>query len=308
MTMMVPTAATFSERPLSFVSEGQQLSAIVHPGRGGARLGVLVIVGGPQYRVGSHRQFVHLARSLAASGVPVMRFDVAGMGDSDGPKQAFDRVSRDIAAAIDSFIAHSPGLEGVVLWGLCDGASAALIYAPSDSRVQGLVLLNPWLENDGAKAKTRLFDYYLQRLSSGAFWSKLWRGELDVRKSSREFGSTLKTATHSGPAASPNGPAAQPNDAAHYAYQQRMLESFSALQVPLCWVLSGNDLTAKEFERQYFGAKSWQKAARKKAISVERLAVADHTFSSLTWKEWLAQTTLAFVCTLQQEAMQRAVT
>jgi hypothetical protein len=37
--------------------------------------GVLVIVGGPQYRAGSHRQFTLLARSLAAGGTPVMRFD-----------------------------------------------------------------------------------------------------------------------------------------------------------------------------------------------------------------------------------------
>ncbi|KAB8057318.1 hydrolase 1, exosortase A system-associated, partial [Janthinobacterium violaceinigrum] len=44
--------------------------------------GVLIVTGGPQYRVGSHRQFVLLARALAAQGVPVLRFDLRGMGDS----------------------------------------------------------------------------------------------------------------------------------------------------------------------------------------------------------------------------------
>ena len=43
-------------------------------------LGVVIIVGGPQYRAGSHRQFVSLARALAAAGHAVLRFDYRGMG------------------------------------------------------------------------------------------------------------------------------------------------------------------------------------------------------------------------------------
>ena len=49
-----------------------------------ASTGVLVVVGGPQYRVGSHRQFVLLARALARRGIAAMRFDCAAMGDSAG--------------------------------------------------------------------------------------------------------------------------------------------------------------------------------------------------------------------------------
>lgn len=49
-----------------------------------ASTGVVIIVGGPQYRAGSHRQFVLLARALATAGYPVLRFDYSGMGDSDG--------------------------------------------------------------------------------------------------------------------------------------------------------------------------------------------------------------------------------
>ena len=37
--------------------------------------GVVIVVGGAQYRVGSHRQFVQMARLLAAAGYPVLRFD-----------------------------------------------------------------------------------------------------------------------------------------------------------------------------------------------------------------------------------------
>ena len=52
-----------------------------HPPRGVATLpiAVLVVVGGPQYRVGSHRQFVSLARALARQGMTTVRFDYRGM-------------------------------------------------------------------------------------------------------------------------------------------------------------------------------------------------------------------------------------
>ena len=79
------------------------------------------MVGGPQYRVGSHRQFVLLARDLAADGFPVFRFDYRGMGDSEGEFRGFEHVEDDIAAAVEAFRSASPGLREIVLWGLCDG-------------------------------------------------------------------------------------------------------------------------------------------------------------------------------------------
>ena len=51
-----------------------------------------------------------------------MRFDYRGMGDSTGDVRPFDDINDDIAAAIDEFFRQVPGLERVVLWGLCDGA------------------------------------------------------------------------------------------------------------------------------------------------------------------------------------------
>ena len=39
---------------------------------------MVIVVGGPQYRAGSHRQFTLLARHIAAAGYPVLRFDARG--------------------------------------------------------------------------------------------------------------------------------------------------------------------------------------------------------------------------------------
>ncbi|HLB84425.1 MAG TPA: hypothetical protein VJK00_06820, partial [Steroidobacteraceae bacterium] len=56
------------EEPLCIESQGERLIGILHrpQTQGNLTRGVVVVVGGPQYRIGSHRQFVLLARSLAA--------------------------------------------------------------------------------------------------------------------------------------------------------------------------------------------------------------------------------------------------
>ena len=58
------------ERGIVFGCAGEELVGVVHPVASPVARGVLVVVGGPQYRVGSHRQFVLLARRLAAAYQP----------------------------------------------------------------------------------------------------------------------------------------------------------------------------------------------------------------------------------------------
>ena len=65
--------AAFIESPVLLPCQGEQMVGIVARPAGEHRssnqdLGLVVIVGGPQYRAGSHRQFVHLARALAEAG------------------------------------------------------------------------------------------------------------------------------------------------------------------------------------------------------------------------------------------------
>ncbi len=136
---------------LAFSCEGERLYGVLDlPARAHKR-GVLVVVGGPQYRAGSHRQFTLLARTLADQGIAAMRFDYRGMGDSEGEPRSFESIDADLRAAIDTFFREAPGLEEVVLWGLCDAASAALLYAATDARVAGLVLLNPWVRTESGE-------------------------------------------------------------------------------------------------------------------------------------------------------------
>ena len=150
-----------SEQALSFGCGDDSLVGVLHkPHRDdtNADIGVVVVVGGPQYRAGSHRQLVQLARALAAAGYPALRFDVRGMGDSSGALRDFEHITPDIGAAIDALRREQSQLKNVVLCGLCDGASAALLYLhdTADPCVRGLVLMNPWVRSATSLARTHV--------------------------------------------------------------------------------------------------------------------------------------------------------
>src|SRR5688500_5345431 len=84
-----------TERVLAFECDGERLLGILSASQQPAKRGVLIVVGGPQYRAGSHRQFTLLARHLAEHGVPTLRFDYRGMGDSGGDVRGFEHVGAD---------------------------------------------------------------------------------------------------------------------------------------------------------------------------------------------------------------------
>ena len=74
-----------NEKPIVLEGVASPLIGMLHPASGKQETGVLMMVaGGPQYRIGGHRQLVLWARKFSSQGFPVMRFDFSGMGDSYG--------------------------------------------------------------------------------------------------------------------------------------------------------------------------------------------------------------------------------
>ncbi|NEX64132.1 hydrolase 1, exosortase A system-associated [Noviherbaspirillum sp. 17J57-3] len=278
------------------------LSVPSQPAQSSSR-GVLVVVGGPQYRAGSHRQFRLLARGLAAQGIPAFRFDYRGMGDSDGMMRTFESVNDDIRAAIDHFFSQVPELEEVVLWGLCDGASASLFYASQDARVAGLALLNPWVRTEQGEAKAYLKHYYARRLFATELWSKILSGRFDYRSAAHSFWKmATKTLRETSPEAiSPNQAAkasdspAQPLPRHVPSLPERMLLGLKAFRGPVLLVLSGNDLTAQEFSDLAGASKPWQAALADRRVQHRRLDEANHTFAQRNWRDQVLQWTANWV-------------
>ena len=283
-----------TEQALVFVCQGEALVGVVSLASDGhavpSNTAVLVIVGGPQYRVGSHRQYVQLTRYLAAQGVPAMRFDVRGMGDSPGAQLSFEDINDDIAAAIAALQAALPGVHRVALWGLCGGASAALLYwrATRDARVQGMVLVNPWVRSDVSLARTQVKHYYLKRVMERSFWLKLLRGGV-AGKALGDLGHNLRLAAQKkAPGAAAAAKALVPDDA---SLQERMADGWAQFAGPTLLILSGNDYTAKEFLETASGDARWQKNLAQAGVTRLDLADADHTFSQFAAQRHVEEAT-----------------
>jgi len=278
---------SFDERAFFFACNGESLPGIVAcprddeapPGARRVKIGVLIVVGGPQYRVGSHRLFVTLARALAEAGVPCMRFDRRGMGDASGEPRPFDEAGDDIRAALDAFFGHVPDLTGVLLWGLCDGASAVTLYAADGPRVDGLLLLNPWVHTESGEAQVFLRNYYPRRLRSRAFWTKLLRGGIQPVRALRDYLHTVHRARGT-------------TDESRQDLPERMALALKMLAIPWWVILSGKDFVANEFERVATGP-DWIELLP--ARVPYRLPEADHTFSRAVWRDEVAKKSLSCV-------------
>jgi len=279
-----------TERVVVFDCCGESLVGILHePDATRHDLAVLVVVGGPQYRVGSHRQFVLMSRMLSDVGYPVLRFDHRGMGDSTGLQRSFDSVDDDIRAAIDALSAEIRGLRGMVIFGLCDAASAALIYGCSDPRVVGLVLANPWVRTDVGRARTQVRHYYGQRLLTGSFWRKVMSGKFNpldsldsfVRAVLRAFGGAARIASD------------RPG-----TYIDQMLiglAGYVRMGRPVLLLMSESDLTAREFDDLCHSSSAWREQISATNVSRVDLPEADHTFSSAKSLETATAAVLAWL-------------
>lgn len=248
-------------------------------------LGLLVIVGGPQYRVGSHRQFVLLARTLAKRGHAVLRFDYSGMGDSDGKLQGFLNVASDIDEALSSFRRAMPALQHIALWGLCDGASAALLYldARPSTPVSGLCLLNPWVRSPQVHAAAQVKHYYAGRLTDASFWRKLLRGQVSLGRLTELMRHVRAMVPWL------NGP--DGGNQAGLAFQKRMARSWHQSDQPILLILSGRDLVAKEFLEAVATSSAWHRALVRPRLTRVDLPDADHTFTRPGSSEAVEQAT-----------------
>ena len=191
------------------------------------------------------------------------------MGDSTGSMQSFEESALDIGCAIDAMIAECPRVRRVVLWGLCDAASAILLYSASspDARLAGMVLVNPWVRSDVTYAKTQLVHYYGRRLLQTEFWKKLLRRDVDVLAGAV---SVVRGAAIAGGLV---------RRAERTRFQERMADGLRRFTGPVLLMLSGQDLTAREFVDYAAADPRWRGLLSRQSLTRCDFPGADHTFS-----------------------------
>jgi len=135
---------------------------------------IVILNTGIVHRVGHHRMYVSLSRDLAMSGRTVVRFDFAGIGDSKPRKDATSPLMAslsDIREVLDT-LEKSNEVKKFILVGLCSGADHAVLYAHTDPRVVGLVLMDPTLP-----PTLRYYVHYvMQRLKNLRNWISVATG------------------------------------------------------------------------------------------------------------------------------------
>ena len=116
--------------------------------------GVVLLHGWGTYRIGPHAILVKLARELASRGVPALRFDFRGRGESTGDVAAtgLDEMIDDAVSAAEFIrkeVAKESVKEGrparlanVYAVGLCSGGNVALAAAALEGTYQGVAALS----------------------------------------------------------------------------------------------------------------------------------------------------------------------
>jgi pimeloyl-ACP methyl ester carboxylesterase len=142
---MIPNDFTRELEPFFFGGDVTPLYGCFHPSPNSKRDYVAVFCypfGDEMIRI--HRAYKQLAVRLSRAGVPVLRFDYFGWGDSAGEdtEATLTRWEQDVETAIEEAKKLS-GAKQVVLLGLRLGASLALRVASHRQDVNAIVLWEP---------------------------------------------------------------------------------------------------------------------------------------------------------------------
>lgn len=135
-------------------------------------LGLIILNSGFMHHVGTSRVSVELARAAAKLGIPTVRFDFSGIGDSaprPGGRQFSDNAVAELKEVMDE-MSLTVGTNRFALFGLCSGADMSFKAAQVDQRVQGIVQIDPYLYRN----KQWYLRHLCKLLSSSSGWKHLF--------------------------------------------------------------------------------------------------------------------------------------
>jgi uncharacterized protein len=270
---------------------------------------VLIVAGQPQTRHGSHRMFTRLGRQLAEYGIATLRFDCGGWGDSPGTALGFEYSAADICHAAQALVKSVPPRTPLVIAGLCDGASAAVLALPELAALgvapMAICLINPWVRSDATLNDALVQTWYRKRFTDPAAWRRLLSGRISVGNL-YEFGvAAYKRLRLRVKPNAENSFTKSRSDAQSGSLPDELLHRLMRFDGQIWTLLSGRDLTAGELESLMDRDARWRRLVDDPSRLL-RLAQADHTFSDpddwATAGRWLADRTATLTaCGLNQK-------
>lgn len=170
------------EKAVKFGASSNLVGVITEPLPGQELEGapaVLFLNSGILHHAGASRLYVKLARRLTGDGFTCLRFDFAGVGDSEPRRDTLPFARGAVADAREAmdFVQSARGHTRFVLVGLCSGADMAYHIGLADDRVVGLAKLDPWVY---ATRRSKLRHYGPRLLSL-----QQWRHSISVRLEER---------------------------------------------------------------------------------------------------------------------------
>ena len=278
--------------------DGVRLAGMYNAGDGPdeRNVAILLLSPGVKMRVAPHRQYVRLADTLSAAGWPVLRFDFAGLGDSEGERQErlhselYTKIQLglyvdDVVTAMNWLERQGVGERGFVLAGLCGGAITGLLAAAEDPRVKGLLSFGipVMLDDRGATAETfisagqlnKLRSGYLRRLRDPQAWLRLLSFRTDYRLLIKSLlQRSRKRSENSG------------GSAGHDSRNPRFAPAFLSLLergVPINCIFGGSDRLHWEFEEEFLSQYREAVAEHEEFFELNVTDGANHIFA---WREW----------------------
>ena len=132
------------EQSFAFGDEGGLVGTVCLPSieqASRAHIGLVLFNAGVVHRIGPHRLNVRLARRLAARGIPSIRFDLSGQGDSarSHVTRSFEEQAVEDLRAAMGLLCSVAKVPQFALFGFCSGGVNSYAAAKVDERVAGWI-------------------------------------------------------------------------------------------------------------------------------------------------------------------------
>lgn len=145
-------------------AERHLVATFTPAGQAQARVVALLSNSGVIPRSGPHRINVLLAQALAAEGVPSVRFDMSGLGDSqrsDSTRPVTEQWIADTREVMDAAQAQFQ-CDRFLMVGLCSGAIIGHLVALEDARMRGVLLWDMYAYQTW-QSRLRTFAFKIRR-------------------------------------------------------------------------------------------------------------------------------------------------